>query len=219
MSKPKIYANCKAGCLWETVHKDDFDKSATWFEQTPNENSVYKLSPVKNYKIVSAVVSNAYSCVVSLEYTDVTAQSHTFEISEFDEYRNYFYFEILSLTATATALTIVYEVNGNRYTETVSGTAIDVTNATLNITGATDVLLHNDDAEIVGKGLQGDKGDKGDKGDAGANGTNGKDGADGKNGALYVGVDVVNGDLILTETENNAVAFEITDGGNLTIKL
>lgn len=42
---------------------------------------------------------------------------------------------------------------------------------------------------------------------------------DGKDGALYVGMDVVNGDLILTETENNAVAFEITDGGNLTIKL
>ena len=41
----------------------------------------------------------------------------------------------------------------------------------------------------------------------------------GKDGALYVGIDIVNGELILTETENNAVAFEITDGGNLTIKL
>lgn len=53
----------------------------------------------------------------------------------------------------------------------------------------------------------------------GKDGANGADGANGKDGALYVGMDVVNGDLILTETENNAVAFEITDGGNLTIKL
>lgn len=53
----------------------------------------------------------------------------------------------------------------------------------------------------------------------GKDGANGADGANGKDGALYVGIDVVNGDLILTETENNAVAFEITDGGNLTIKL
>lgn len=53
----------------------------------------------------------------------------------------------------------------------------------------------------------------------GKDGANGADGANGKDGALYVGMDVVNGDLILTETENNAVTFEITDGGNLTIKL
>lgn len=33
MSKPKIYANCKAGCLWETVHKDDFQSSAAFIKQ------------------------------------------------------------------------------------------------------------------------------------------------------------------------------------------
>lgn len=53
----------------------------------------------------------------------------------------------------------------------------------------------------------------------GKDGANGADGANGKDGALYVGMDVVNGELILTETENNAVDFEITDGGNLVIKL
>lgn len=53
----------------------------------------------------------------------------------------------------------------------------------------------------------------------GKDGAKGADGANGKDGALYVGMDVVNGELILTETENNAVDFEITDGGNLVIKL
>lgn len=29
-NKPKIYGFCKAGCQWETVHKGEFDASATW---------------------------------------------------------------------------------------------------------------------------------------------------------------------------------------------
>ena len=155
MAKPKIYAICKAGCLWETVHKDDFDKSAAWIKQYPGESGVYSLPPVKNYKIVSPVSSSAYSCVVSLSYKDgTTEKTHAFTISEFDEYRDYFYFEILDLTATATVLKIVYEVNGNRYSEEISGTAISVSQSELQITGATAVFLFNADAEIKGdKGL------------------------------------------------------------------
>lgn len=26
--KPSIYAHCKAGCLWETAHKEDVDAKA-----------------------------------------------------------------------------------------------------------------------------------------------------------------------------------------------
>lgn len=153
--KPKVYGFCNAGCKWETVHKSDFDKSVTWVKQYPDENNVYELPPVKNYKIVAPVASNAYSCVVSLTYTDgTTAKTHTFTISEYDAYRDYFYFEILSLTATATALTVVYEVNGNRYTESVSGTAISITDAKLKIAGAMEVLLFNADANIQAEGGQ-----------------------------------------------------------------
>lgn len=147
--RPKIYGFCPAGCKWETVHKDDFDRSATWVKQYVDESGAVELPPVHNYKIISPVASNAYSCVVSLAYTDgAETKTHTFTISEFDAYRNYFYFEILSLTATSTALTVVYEVNGNRYSETVSGTAIDISTAKLKITGATEVFIFNVDAGI-----------------------------------------------------------------------
>lgn len=44
-------------------------------------------------------------------------------------------------------------------------------------------------------------------------------GAKGADGALYIGMDVVNGNLILTETEKEAVELEITKDGNLLINL
>lgn len=165
--KPKIYAFCDGGCKWETVHKDDFDKSATWVKQFA-DGGVYQVATKNNYKIVSPVASNAYSCVVSLLFVkDGVLAEHTFTIAEYDEYRNYFYFEILSLTATATVLTVVYEINGNRYTETVEAeTSISTIQNALSISGATAVYAFNPDASIVG--VQGEKGDKGDTGATGA---------------------------------------------------
>lgn len=41
-NKPKIYANCKAGCLWETVHKDDFQRSAGFIRQNVTDNGSFK---------------------------------------------------------------------------------------------------------------------------------------------------------------------------------
>lgn len=41
-NKPKIYANCKAGCLWETVHKDDWQSSAGFIRQDVTDNGTYK---------------------------------------------------------------------------------------------------------------------------------------------------------------------------------
>lgn len=41
-NKPKIYSNCKAGCLWETVHKDDFQRSAGFIRQNVIDNGSFK---------------------------------------------------------------------------------------------------------------------------------------------------------------------------------
>lgn len=41
-NKPKIYANCKAGCSWETVHKDDFQRSAAFIRQNVIDNGTSK---------------------------------------------------------------------------------------------------------------------------------------------------------------------------------
>ena len=49
--KPKIYGTCDAGCLWETVHKEDFLSSAYIAKMQPKENGTYGLLPYKTYKI------------------------------------------------------------------------------------------------------------------------------------------------------------------------
>ena len=48
---PKIYGNCKAGCLWETVHRSEFEKSASIVKVFPNEDGAYTLDIGKKYKI------------------------------------------------------------------------------------------------------------------------------------------------------------------------
>ena len=50
-NKPRIWANCKAGCAWETIHKSDFDKVATLIKQTPDENGRVYLEFGKKYKV------------------------------------------------------------------------------------------------------------------------------------------------------------------------
>jgi hypothetical protein len=148
MNKPKIYGFCQAGCKWETVHKTDFDNSVTYIKQTAIDG-VYYLDPIANYKIYSGVQSNAYTCQIKLAFKKNSLDyDYTFNISEFDNYRTYIYFEILSLRATSTLVTVVYEVNGNRYVETISGTNIDISNATLKIS-ANEVLKYNPDADIT----------------------------------------------------------------------
>lgn len=50
-NKPKIYGFCSAGCRWETVHKDDFLRSASIAEIHPNESGVVTLGASGKYRI------------------------------------------------------------------------------------------------------------------------------------------------------------------------
>ncbi len=49
-NKPRIYATCPAGCLWETVHYEDFAKISGYVAQ-PIVNGVATLLPLKKYRI------------------------------------------------------------------------------------------------------------------------------------------------------------------------
>lgn len=151
--KPKIYAFCPANCKWETVHKEDFNKAITYIKQAPVDD-IYDLEPIALYKIFSYHKSNntKYSYVCQLHYVDSSISvCATLTTSEHDVYRDYVYFEILSLSVNdgGTKLTIVYEVNGNRYETSVDGTYIDISKAYLKVINATDVYKYNPDANIT----------------------------------------------------------------------
>lgn len=151
-NKPKIYAFCQAGCKWETVHKSDFENSATYVKQVAVDD-VYTLPPKKCYKIYSDIVTGSYYSSIRLNYNeDGVDKEFIFDnITEVDYYRDYFYFEILSLVASSSAntITIVYEANGNRYAEVLNVTNPDISNATLKITNANDVFMYNSEANIT----------------------------------------------------------------------
>lgn len=152
IDKPKIYGFCPAGCKWETVHKEDFEKSAT-FVKLNAENTLGFIidNPVNRFKIIPKNISNgSYGVTLYFKYKDsILGDSFELEFTEFDEYRDYFYFEILKITVTETGTTVVYEVNGNRYKKSVTNvTSSDVEIMRIEIVGAETVYLFNKDANV-----------------------------------------------------------------------
>lgn len=168
---PKIYATCKAGCQWETVHRSDFEASASHAIQHVAEDGNYYLELGKEYKIFATKdASNQFTCSVNFSYTE-NGVTKTYAIAHEndDKYAESFVFRLLeaSVNTDATEMTLVYELAGIRYTETISGTSMSVSPENfLYVSEATKVLLYNADATIVAE--KGEKGEKGDKGDAGS---------------------------------------------------
>lgn len=162
--KPKIYASCKAGCLWETVHKSDFEKSASHILQYPQEDGTYLLEVGKEYKIFAPKIGKSFDCslIVNTQIWGADVPKVISTPCE-DKYADSFVFRLLGFESVSdSGDTMVYEISGVRYSEVVSdvGIACDFVNCT--ISGATRVLLYNADATITG--VQGEKGDKGDTG-------------------------------------------------------
>lgn len=153
--KPKIYGYCKAGCQWEAVLKEDFDRIASVIKQGRDADGIYRLNPLNAYKVHTTKTDGKYQATFTLKGGGV---NHDFKYTEFDEYRDYIIFEILILASNenATGLTIVYEINGNRYREQLGGYAglLDVSKIKLQISGATDVYSFNNNAEIIADNQQ-----------------------------------------------------------------
>lgn len=130
--KPKIFATCEAGCLWETVHKDDFMRSASIVRHYPNESGTFVLEPEYKYKIKNANTGDGtgmmfmssitlYPAGSDKTYTDYQADLPIFEDVPFYKYADGTTFRVLDIkvsrrgptpdTLTAYA-TVIYEVDG-----------------------------------------------------------------------------------------------------------
>ena len=171
-NKPKIYASCKAGCLFETVHKSDFEKSASHIPVVADENSIYWIESGKEYKVFANKDSNnQFTCHFVFAFSENGSEKQYIIAHENnDKYADNIVFRFLeaSVNTGATEITIVYEVAGVRYTETISGTALSLlAENDLYISNATRVLLYNYDATIT---AQGEKGEAGITPHIGANG-------------------------------------------------
>lgn len=154
-NKPKIRAFCEAGCAWETVHMDDFLKSATFYEVgQPDGYAV--VDAYRKYRIFSDSNTNTGKYIATIEFQspDATGETYvtqnTFTVST--GYRKYFDFEVLQALYNGSMLRIVYEVNGSTdvLNLNLATTEHDLTKSRLKITGASQVLIYNDTAEILG---------------------------------------------------------------------
>lgn len=252
--KPRIDGFCAAGCRWETVHKEDFIKSASIVKTHTNilpavcklkiySDNYTETDGVKYHgagvllveertiessgeevqltigeqygatglgvylkiSVVSGTVNNGdilavktdgyqetclvegrsidedegYLCVrvekggyiyskigetLTFIKTDKLTFSHKVDISKpvYDDYKPFFTFESLSVEQTDSGFfTFVYEVNGERKTETVAVEGVAVENIRIAVTGAKEIYYYNPDAEIVGRGEQGIQGEAG----------------------------------------------------------
>ena len=77
---------------------------------------------------------------------------YQFDIADYyDAYKNYLYFELLSVSVNAagTELTLVYEINGNRNTAIILGNSIDITDYSIKVESAASVFFCNSDASFT----------------------------------------------------------------------
>lgn len=73
MSKPRIYGTCDAGCLWETVHKEDFLRSASIVQVSADESGSVNLEFGRKYKIKKTVANGtSWGFTVSATFYDET---------------------------------------------------------------------------------------------------------------------------------------------------
>lgn len=154
-NKPKIRAFCAAGCAWETVHKEDFLKSATFYE-VGQPDGVATVDAYRKYRIFADKGETYYNVTISFQSSVNEAYYEQTTIPVAVGRRGYFDFEILEATYTSAGtvsaeLKIVYEVNGVELTHTASTVNYNLTDSVLKITGADQVLLYNDTAAIVAK--------------------------------------------------------------------
>ena len=79
-NKPRIRAFCEAGCAWETVHREDFLKSAAIARAHLNKQNEHSIFEVDAYNKVRLVVTNellAPSLFIGLFYYDTNTQTYT----------------------------------------------------------------------------------------------------------------------------------------------
>lgn len=170
-AKPRVYGFCDAGCRRETVLREDFLRSASLYEIYPDSGGKWHLEKKKQYKIFAPKDENgAFSFVL---YVNHIIDKHYITTTTNDEYADWFVFRLLDYKfVEGTQYKVVYEIEGNRYTEIIAdgGDAIDG----IVLSGATQVFLFNDDATVIAR--------------------DGADGEDGNADAVYYTVEIPTAD-------------------------
>lgn len=160
--RPKIWAHCAAGCLWETVHKDEFLASASIKKIAENvvEPDRLYLDIDKKYKFEPLPIGDNIGIVITCPRVGSTAVSYiTFGFTGYDKLK-YTVFDLLDIVRVASPTTgapyeydIIAEVNGVRKVVHIYGSDneldLDFSKMQMYVTGASVVYMYNSAAEIL----------------------------------------------------------------------
>lgn len=173
-NKPKIYGYCDAGCQWETVHKSDFEKSASMLKVDADADGVYRLDASQKYRICGNVDKYEYSdgafpCRIYIERKEQVPATTTtyiadalFGDTEVINGKNYCDAQFLFVSAEFNEsayeeagvlhnASAVFDIDGSRVFGNVENWYLDsdtLENVLLCVENATEVYLVNSDAEI-----------------------------------------------------------------------
>jgi hypothetical protein len=166
-NNPKIYAHCKAGCLWETVHKSDFEKSAAYIKQYADTDGCFYLNEAKGKTYKINTLNNpseaqelwAFDIYVIISNGE-TSYEQSILLPDFDKYVQSVKFCLHDITnekagTTQLSAVVVCDINGEReeystnidYSETATASikVVPYNNAEI------ECLLVNEHAEMRAK--------------------------------------------------------------------
>ena len=145
---PKVWGHCDAGCKREVVTREEFLNSFSLVKLYANLDGKWYLETGKQYKAKSNTLS---SIVIAYKYNKSGAETiHRFAIPTNDKYAKSVVFTLLEASVDTNGLTLVYEIAGTRYTETITGINITLIDENyLYIANADSVYLYNDEHELA----------------------------------------------------------------------
>jgi hypothetical protein len=241
-NKPSIYATCKAGCQWETVHKDDFLRSASIAEVPLNGATSYLIEVGKKYQFELVDGVNAYTDILKIKH-DFNETLIAFQDEGVDKYKKRHTIEVVAVVPNDDVITLAYDIDGHRETYDVTGAnAIrEITNGNYSFTLLnvkklyvcnTDATLTaeppqigengnwyigDEDTGVSARGIKGETGPQGPQGPQGATGPQGPQGADGVGIKSVVQTTISNADgeanvITVTKTDGTTSTFIVRNG-------
>lgn len=177
-NKPRIFANCPAGCKWETVHKDDFLNSASIVEMMPNDDGSFDLEVGKTYKLLENGTDVAWKGKIQVAFDHYQKDGGNITYRETVQTlafptKNKFYNDLISVKVLGFLRennleeqqgfdfgeNLYFELNGKSYKQTAVSYGIDIADfrdkpcphsyCTVKATGFQRCFRVNEDARIV----------------------------------------------------------------------
>lgn len=119
--KPKIFASCKAGCNWETIHRSEFESAYPYVPVYLNQDGVLNVERNIRYKIYN---KNAYTSTYGFKIKiNASGTIITLSNPEFDKYQNYVFFKFLDFVPNYLGMgtAMIYELNNVRGVKFIEG--------------------------------------------------------------------------------------------------